>query len=93
MKPPLVPRTISRPPLSNEQFIRLWMECKSAREVSMRAGLRLTYVYHRARKLRKMGVSLPKHLVTFERKARHVNIDKLNRLVERMRKQGYGEPL
>lgn len=61
------------------------MEAKSARDIAIRTGLRLTYVYARARKLRKKGVQLPFHLYTRpNRGERPINVDKLNRLVEKM---------
>ena len=81
-------RSISRPPLTNEQFIRIWMEAKTCRDMAMRTGLRMTHVYSRARKLRKRGVNLPPHVYTVpNRGPKPFDAAKLNRLVERLREK------
>lgn len=71
-------------PLTDDQFVRLWMECESARDVCIRAGLSINYVFLRARGLRKKGVNLPHHLYREPNRTKQVDVEKLNRLVDKI---------
>lgn len=73
--------------MTNEEFVRLYLSCRSARDMAEKSGMKINTIQQRSRRLRRAGVMLPQFLSTV---GERVNATKLNKIIEQEANQdGY----